>query len=232
MNLLAFDTSTETLSVAVLRAGASAPLQIEAQGGAKASTTLIPAVHALMAQAQLQWSELDAIVFGRGPGSFTGLRTACSVAQGLAFGSGVPVLGVDTLMAVAEDARERAGCERVVCVLDARMDEVYAAAYEFRAGRWHAASPITLGAPEHVAAGDGWALAGNALVIHEARLPQGHRRIESLPHAAALLRVAPALLAAGLATDAAHAMPLYIRDKVAQTTDERAAVRAARELPP
>lgn len=230
MNLLAFDTSTETLSVAVLRAGANAPLQIETAGGPKASTTLIPAIHDLMAQAGLALRELDAIVFGRGPGSFTGLRTACSVAQGLGFGAGVPVLGVDTLMAVAEDARERKGCERVVAVLDARMDEVYAAAYEFTSGRWHAISAITLGAPEHVQAPEGWVLAGNALIIHAGRLPQSNQRFEALPNASALLRVAPVLIAAGQATDAAHAMPLYIRDKVAQTTQERAAVRAA-QLP-
>ena len=232
MNLLAFDTSTETLSVAVLRAGAAGPLQIEAAGGAKASTTLIPAIHDLMAQAGIALRQLDAIVFGRGPGSFTGLRTACSVAQGLAFGAGVPVLGVDTLMAVAEDARERGSFERVVAVLDARMDEVYAAAYEFTPRGWIAASAITLGAPEHVEVPEGWALAGNALVLHAQRLPPTALRIEALPHAAALLRVAPALIAAGQATDAAHARPLYIRDKVAQTTEERAAVRAARLLQP
>ena len=232
MNLLAFDTSTETLSVAVQRTGASEPLQLEAAGGPKASTTLIPTIRDLMAQAGLVLGELDAIVFGRGPGSFTGLRTACSVAQGLAFGAGVPVLGVDTLMAVADDARERWAVERVVAVLDARMDEVYAGAYEFVEGRWHAAAAITLGPPEDVVVPAGWALAGNALQVHGHRLPPASRRLEALPHAAALLRVAPALIAAGQGTDAAHAMPLYIRDKVAQTTEERAAVRATRNPTP
>src|SRR5438046_2091586 len=124
MNLLAFDTSTEHLSVAVQRgdAGARPPLVYQGAGGAQASSTLIPAIQRLLAEAGLRLAELDAIVFGRGPGSFTGLRTACSVAQGLSFGSGVPVLPVDTLLAVVEDAHGRAGVEQVVALLDARMD--------------------------------------------------------------------------------------------------------------
>jgi tRNA threonylcarbamoyladenosine biosynthesis protein TsaB len=170
-------------------------------------------------------SDLDAIVFGRGPGSFTGLRTACSVAQGLAFGSGVPVLPVDTLLAVAEDARERAGAERIVAVLDARMDEVYSAAYVHQSGRWCRLGEFNLTRPEAVDLPAGWALAGNAFAAYAGRLPVAAGQIEALPTAAALLRLAPALIAAGQAGPAAHALPLYIRDKVAQTTAERAAAR-------
>ncbi len=227
--LLAFDTSTETLSVAVQggSAPAQAPLAHQSAGGAQASTSLIPAIHGLLSQAGLRLDELDAIVFGRGPGSFTGLRTACSVAQGLAFGAGVPVLPVDTLMAVAEEARSAAGFEKVVAVLDARMDEVYSAAYQWAAGRWQQVGGFAVGRPETVDVAQGWALAGNAFAAYAQRLQAGAPRAEALPAATALLRLAPALLAAGQAVPAAHALPLYIRDKVAQTTEERAAARAA-----
>lgn len=233
LNLLAFDTSTEVMSVAVQRGGpgSHAPLQYTAAGGAQASAALIPAIQNLLARAGLRLPELDAIVFGRGPGSFTGLRTACSVAQGLAFGAGVPVLAVDTLLAVAEEARQDQGATRVVAVLDARMDEVYSAAYAYGAGRWLRQGEFSLGPPEAVAVPGGWALAGNAFAGYGDRLPAA-ARIEALPTAAALLRLAPGLVAAGLAGPAAGALPLYIRDKVAQTTDERAASRAAPSIKP
>jgi len=101
VKLLAFDTSTETLSIAV-GAGAGRPvLETSRPGGAQASAALIPAIQDLLRQAGLALEELDAIAFGRGPGSFTGLRTATAVAQGLGFGAGVPVLPIDTLLAVA-----------------------------------------------------------------------------------------------------------------------------------
>ncbi|RYY70786.1 MAG: tRNA (adenosine(37)-N6)-threonylcarbamoyltransferase complex dimerization subunit type 1 TsaB [Comamonadaceae bacterium] len=227
MNLLAFDTSTEALSVAVRRADAP-PRVHEGAGGARASITLIPVIQELLAGAGLQLRELDAIVFGRGPGSFTGLRTACSVAQGLAFGAGTPVLPVDTLLAVAEEARFAAGFERVVAVLDARMDEVYWGAYVHEQGRWRREGEIGLGRPESLAVPDGWAIAGNAFAPYPARLPADAPRVPALPTAAALLRLSPAMLAAGLSVPAAGALPLYIRDKVAQTTAERAAAHAAR----
>ncbi|HSI54357.1 MAG TPA: tRNA (adenosine(37)-N6)-threonylcarbamoyltransferase complex dimerization subunit type 1 TsaB [Ramlibacter sp.] len=229
MNLLAFDTSTDTLSIAVQRggAGAHAPIAHQGAGGALASAALIPAIHGLLAQACLRLAQLDAIVFGRGPGSFTGLRTACSVAQGLAFGSGVPVLPVETLMAVAEEAREREGTTQVVALLDARMDEVYSAAYLHDGGRWLRQGDFRLGRPESVLVPPGWSLAGNAFAAYPARLPAAAAQVEVLPTAQALLRLAPALLAAGQAVNAAGALPLYIRDKVAQTTEERAAAKAA-----
>jgi tRNA threonylcarbamoyladenosine biosynthesis protein TsaB len=229
LNLLAIDTSTETCFVAVQR-GAAPAIEQQTAGGAQASASLIPAVQALLARAGLQLSELDAIVVGRGPGSFTGLRTACSVAQGLAFGAGTPVLPVDTLLAVAEDARARAGVTRVVALLDARMDEVYSAAYAWQAGGWQQRGDFRLGRPESVVVDHGWALAGNAFAAYGERLPSG-TRVEAQPTAAALLRVAPALLAAGQAGPAAWAQPLYIRDKVAQTTEERAAARSTASPP-
>ena len=229
LNLLAFDTSTEFLSVALSRGDAVArgPWQHEGAGGAQSSATLIPAVQSLLREAGLSLAELDAIVFGRGPGSFTGLRTACSVAQGLAFGAGVPVLPVDTLLAVAEQARLASGATRVVALLDARMDEVYCAAYEFDGTAWHTVQAPALQKPEAVDVPTGWSVAGNAVRVYGGRLPAAAGSIEALPTAAALLSLAPALLAAGHATAAAGALPLYIRDKVAQTTQERAALKAA-----
>lgn len=228
MKILAFDTSTDTLSVAVgvWPAGGGAPQvwQHCAPGGAKASATLVPAVLALLAQAGLTLAELDAIAFGRGPGAFTGLRTACAVAQGLGFGANRPVLPVDTLHAMAEEARHQHGSRQVVVALDARMNEVYTARYDFDAADQHAGFAVL--PPEAVHAEPPWVLAGNAFAAYGDRLPRGVPRLDVLPTATAMLRLAPALLAAGRAMPADDAMPLYIRDKVAFTTDERQA-RAA-----
>jgi tRNA threonylcarbamoyladenosine biosynthesis protein TsaB len=227
--LLAFDTSTEHLSVAVLHGDTL--LAHNGVGGAQASTTLLPLIQQLLADAGLALAELDAIVFGRGPGSFTGLRTACSVAQGLAFGANVPLVPVDTLLAVAEEARHAFGARQVVAVLDARMDQLYAARYDFAAGGPLGAldgddEPLLL-SPEDLEVPAGWALAGNAFAAYGPRLPHSAARHEALPSATALLRLAPALLAAGRTVPAAQAWPLYVRDKVAQTTEERAAIKAA-----
>ena len=230
MNLLAFDTSTDTLSIAVQHG--DGVWQHQGPGGAQASAALIPAVRALMAQAGLTFDTLDAVVFGRGPGSFTGLRTACAVAQGLAFGAkggqGVPVLPVDTLLAVAEEARLQHGCTQVVAVLDARMDEVYHARCEWlpAEARWQADEDFGLGAPESVQPRTGWTVAGNARAPYGDRLAPAASHVTALPTATALLRLAPALIAAGQAVAAGDALPRYIRDKVAQTTAERAALRA------
>jgi tRNA threonylcarbamoyladenosine biosynthesis protein TsaB len=234
MNLLAFDTSTETLSIALAWDEAGAPRLLEhtGAGGPQASTTLIPAIMGLLAQAGLRLSSMDAIVFGRGPGSFTGLRTACAVAQGLAFGARVPVLPVDTLLAVAEEARARHGVTQVVAVLDARMDELYAAAYAWDGGQWQRHGEYSLGRPEALHVPPGWALAGNAFAAYGPRLPAAALQVQALPTAAALLRLAPALVAAGQAQPAAGALPLYIRDKVAQTTEERAALRVVSNQSP
>ena len=228
VKLLAFDTSTETLSIAV-SGGVGPVLEHSGGGGAQASATLIPAIEALLQQAGLALRELDAIAFGRGPGSFTGLRTAAAVAQGLGFGAGVAVLPVDTLLAVAEEAHGLCGAGRIVALLDARMDEVYFAAYERNGDRWHTVQAPALGRPEDVAVPPGWTIAGNAHALHPQRLPADAPRVAAWPTARALLRLAPVLLGESLAHAAADALPLYIRDKVAQTTEERAADRARKE---
>ena len=229
MKLLAFDTSTETLSLAVAPGGGQPVLERTGPGGAQASAALIPAIEDLLEQAGLALDGLDAIVFGRGPGSFTGLRTAAAVAQGLGFGAGVPVLPVETLLAVAEDAHGRTGLARVVAMLDARMGEVYFASYERVGTAWVTRSPPALGRPEDATVPDGWGIAGNVFDLHVARLPRAALHVPALPTAAALLRLAPSLLAAGGPHAPAEALPLYIRDKVAQTTEERAAERARKE---
>ncbi len=238
MNLLAIDSGTEHLSIAVGR-GATV-WQYAGAGGARASTDLIVGVLGLLAQAELPMASLDAMAFGAGPGSFTGLRTACSVVQGLAFGAGVPVLPMDSLLAVAEDARQSAAPDtaalQVLALLDARMDEVYAAHYAYAHGQWRVLQPHQLLRPEalrlpvvDVQAGP-LLLAGNVFAVYADRLDpavlQGGAVVPALPTAAAMLRLAPALLAKGNAVAAELALPLYIRDKVALTTEERAAAKA------
>jgi tRNA threonylcarbamoyladenosine biosynthesis protein TsaB len=230
--LLSFDTSTESASLAL-----SSPTHTwtrEVAGGAQASAALIPELLALLAEAGLSLNALDAIAFGRGPGAFTGLRTACSVAQGLAFGAGKPVLPLDSLLLVAEDARRQLGEPESVSLwvaMDARMGEVYAAPYRWQAARWSALDVPRLYAPE--ALSERWTagevIAGSALSALADRLvlpPQARPMAATTDRAAALAAIARQAWADGAAVDAALALPLYVRDKVAQTTAEREALRA------
>ncbi|MDH0381629.1 tRNA (adenosine(37)-N6)-threonylcarbamoyltransferase complex dimerization subunit type 1 TsaB [Comamonas aquatica] len=230
MNLLAFDTSTDTLFIALQRG--TALWQHQAAGGANSSATLLPSIQQGLQALDLQFADLDAIVFGRGPGSFTGLRTACAIAQGLALGVGKPLLPVDTLLAVAEEAREQHGLADVMAVLDARMSEVYHAGYRWAEGLWHATHALGLCAPEALQVPEGLSVVGNAQAAYAERLaPQAAHRV-ALPTATALLRLAPRLMADGHLVDASYALPLYIRDKVALTTAEREAARAASQPAP
>ena len=241
MKLLAFDTSTEFISLAVTRdvAGHAQVWEHTGAGGAQASATLIPAIEALLSRAGLALNELDAIAYGNGPGSFTGLRTACAVAQGLGFGTGVPLLPVDTLLAVAEEARTQHAATldtwHLLAVLDARMGEVYAAPYRYAQGQWQLESDFVLAPPAQIPALPVQALAGNVFddptrvptlvdLPYDASLP----RWQAQPTAAAMLRLAPGLLAAGQGIPAAQALPRYVRDKVALTTEERQLAKAAR----
>jgi len=243
MRLLALDTSTDRMSVAVgrLRDGQPRVWSAQGAGGAQASRELIPMIRNLMAQADLAFAELDAIVFGRGPGAFTGLRTACAVAQGLALGArplaqqaSLPVLPLDSLLAVAEQARRhRAPAKQpweVVALLDARMDQIYLASYRWEADQWHTLQPPILARPQDIGVQPGQALAGNVFETYGARLPpasKGQPWIAAWPTAEALLQLAPTRLAQGHGVDPALALPLYIRDKVASTTAERAAAKVA-----
>ena len=243
MKLLALDTSTDTMSIAV-QVGDVVYAHTSA-GGAQASSTLIPAIESLMRQAGLQYAQLEAIVFGRGPGSFTGLRTACSVVQGLAFGANVKVLPVDTLMALAQEAgilaRERGinssrilaeEPKRILVALDARMGEVYVDYYEFNSTPRSIYAGELLKKPQNLLENVDSTpslLAGNirpALDAHLSEQALALPHIHCLPTARALLQLAPALIAADGLLDAEHALPLYIRDKVALTTAEREADNA------
>jgi tRNA threonylcarbamoyladenosine biosynthesis protein TsaB len=241
LQLLALDTSTEWMSVAVGRGHEGGAMQVwsdHAAGGAQASARLIPMIRELMQQAGLGFADLDAIVFGKGPGAFTGLRTACAVAQGLALGAragtALPVLPFDSLMAVAEQARLlHAPAQQpwdVLAMLDARMDEVYAGSYRWDGLQWQVRVPPALARPQDLCCTAGQALAGNVFDNYGTLLPAvaaGAPRIAALPLASAMLGLAPRLLAQGHGVDPALALPLYIRDKVASTTDERAAAKAA-----
>jgi tRNA threonylcarbamoyladenosine biosynthesis protein TsaB len=247
---LALETSTDILSLAVAR-GTQTWTHTSA-GGALTSTHMIPQTLALLKEAGLALTDLQSVVFGRGPGAFTGLRTACSVAQGLAFGADLPVLPIDTLLAVAEEARAAqaskgaAPVTRVLTVMDARMEQVYVAAYEFTPnvadtageanqmhGTWRCVQAPELHSPEalHWPADwtqDSFIAAGNAWPVYAGRWPAALTapQVMALPTAAALLRLAPAAWAAGEAVPPEEALPLYIRDKVAQTTDERMLIKA------
>src|SRR5258708_10689275 len=186
--LLALDTSTEFCSVALLSADtrsagptADAPrvwARHEATG-AVSSTRLLPAIRELFDEAGLTLADCDAIAFGAGPGSFTGLRTATGVAQGLAFGLDIPVVPVGTLLACAESVRLRdPSVVRVLAALDARMDEVYWADYAWDAeqGEWRAVQPASLDAPDRLALPEvPFTLAGNAAAAFGARLTASTR---------------------------------------------------------
>ena len=231
--LLAFDTATDHMSVALQVRG-----QVwthEGPGGAQASATLIPAILALLAQAQWRLQDLAAIAFGRGPGAFTGLRTACSVAQGLAFGAGLPVLPIDSLGAVAEDARLGHEAQEIWVAMDARMAEIYAACYVFDGASWKTTVAPALMPPAALNAL--WqamppqTVAGSALGVFGGQLKTGAARLvpSALPRGRGMLPLAQQLWMSGGAVAPALALPLYLRDKVAQTTLEREQTRLARE---
>jgi len=251
LRLLAIETSTDTLSVALGSGAAGEPIwQHTGPGAAQASLTLLPVIGALLAEAGWQLADLDALVFARGPGSFTGLRTACAVVQGLAYGArsearpdGLPVLPIDTLAALAEEARvlQVAAGEpapaRMAALLDARMGELYVGAYLDSGAGLVEQQPARLCAPDELAGWwrsawpDGGAatanlLAGNVFDAHGAQFSDlPGRRQQALPTAQALLRLAPAALARDEAVSAQQALPMYVRDKVAQTTAERELLR-------
>jgi tRNA threonylcarbamoyladenosine biosynthesis protein TsaB len=207
--------------------------------GAVSSTRVLPAIRELFEEAGLALHACNAIAFGAGPGSFTGLRTATGVAQGLAFGLGCPVVPIGTLAACAESARMRdPSATRVLAALDARMDEVYWADYAWDDAQqdWRTVRAAALDAPQRLVAPDvPYTLAGNAAAVFGARLTvaAGARSIDgdALPHALPIAFAALRAWRAGRAVPADQAAPEYVRDKVALTTAERLAVKAAQRAP-
>ena len=250
---LAIETSTDMLSLAIAstQGDKSQVWAHTSQGGAKSSQLVLPEIVRLMEEAQIRFTDLTAVVFGKGPGSFTGLRTACSVAQGLAFGAGISVLPIDTLLAVAEDARYQSTqqiqhqthhqqleqlpeeTQRFFVAMDARMDQVYTAAYEWRSD-WQCVQAPSVNSPENISVPTEWkdlafTTVGNTWDAFAARWPAelSGQHMYAMPTAQALLRLSPVAFGQGLAVQPEDALPLYIRDKVAQTTQERAQLKLA-----
>jgi tRNA threonylcarbamoyladenosine biosynthesis protein TsaB len=225
MKLLVLDTSTEWCSAALWLDGRIHARRVLAEQ--RHSSLLLPMVDELLRETGLTLRQLDGIGYGAGPGSFTGLRIACAVTQGLAFGADLPVVGVSTLESIAEQT----GAARVLTVLDARMAEVYWAAYQREAAGWRCVAEPALAMPESVAVpdGEGWVGAGNGFValgaVLRPRLQARLTRIDDtlMPDAAAMAPLAAAAFARGEGMDAALAAPIYLRDKVALTIDERRA---------
>lgn len=224
MKLLAFDTSTEACSVA---------LDVDEQVSERFEVAprehgrlLLPMIHALLAEAGLDLSNLDAIAFGRGPGAFTGVRVAVATAQGLALGAGVPLIPVSTLASLAQGTAERRGQRFVFAAIDARMGEVYAGAFECPESGYavtalvdeQVCAPEAVNAPAGHAwygAGSGWARYGEIL---SGRL--GLRADawdgQALPHARDMLITARAAYAEGRLCGPEQAQPVYLRQNIIQ----------------
>jgi tRNA threonylcarbamoyladenosine biosynthesis protein TsaB len=199
------------------------------KAGQRQAEMILGFVEAVLAEAQLALEDVGAIAYGAGPGSFTGLRIACGVTQGLALARGIPVIGVGTLLAVAAEAAEEESGDRFVACLDAHMGEVYHAAYRKSPTGWEEISAPGAYKPEAVPVvpGDGWIGCGNGFAILDGRVAVRHgARLSAVrpgvvPTARAVLRIAAPRFAAGEAMDAAAAVPIYLRDKVALKTSER-----------
>jgi len=223
MKLLALDTSTEWCSVAVWIDGAVH--QREPGAGARHAEVIFDLVDQVLSDAGLSLVSLDGIAFGHGPGSFTGLRVACAVTQGLALGAGLPVQGVGTLHAMAADC----GAERVITCLDARMQEVYAAAFERTPQGWTAAGDTVVCSPSAVPLppGDGWTGCGSGFAAYAALSDRLAPVLQTVrqdvrPRAAQIAGLAAPAFARGEGMPPEAAVPVYIRNKVALTVAERA----------
>lgn len=215
--LLALDTATEACSAALLHEGhlyhrAEVIPRLHAQ-------RLLPMIEELLGEAGISLAQVDALVFGRGPGAFTGVRIATGMVQGLAFATGTPVIAVSNLAALAQRAWREQGAEQVCAAIDARMDEVYWGCYHLQDGVMTLAGEESVSAPEQVSlaapltapvgAGTGWQYAERLAVSVSASWPQ------MLPDATDLLSLALPAWRAGQLLDAADAQPVYLRDKVA-----------------
>lgn len=218
MNLLALELSTDLCSVALLVDGEVRQLADE---GNRPSRRILAMADELLAEGGLHVAELDAVAFGRGPGAFTGLRIAAGVAQGLAFGADIPVVPVSSLAALAQRACDDHVCERVLAVLDARMNEIYAATFRTGANgivqlldeeRLMPPDDLDVPTTSWCAAGPGW----NAYPSLRERAASSERMLADVrPDATAIARLAAVAFADSGGVPAAEAMPVYLRDTVA-----------------
>ncbi len=223
VNLVALETSTEYCSLAVSR-GAQV-FERSFHAGQRHSELALPVLRELLQQAELGMDAIEGIVYGAGPGSFTGLRIACGIAQGLALARDLPVAGIGSLLALAEDC----GADKVIACLDARMGEVYHAVYRKSGGYWIEMHAPALYKPDTVppVEGGGWIGCGSGFRVHGAALAKcyagsiARTDADAIPNATAMLRLARGIFAAGQGVDAAAAAPRYVRDKVALKTGER-----------
>jgi tRNA threonylcarbamoyladenosine biosynthesis protein TsaB len=232
MKILALETSTEYCSVALNLDGKI--IERFELVGQKHSELLIAMIDDVLRDANVQLADLNGIAYGAGPGSFTGVRIACGVTQGLALGANLPVFGVCTLQALAQAS----GHTKIIAALDARMGEIYHAGYEFADGAWHTVSEPCLCKADDapLVAGANWLGVGSGFATYGAVLQQRYaEKLQAVhgaavPHAAAIATLAATGFAQGLGQDAALAQPLYLRDKVALKTVEREALAAQKKL--
>lgn len=191
--------------------------------------TVLGLLQEVLREQGIALEQCDALAFGSGPGSFTGVRTACGLAQGLAFGANLPVVPVVTLLAMADAARNQGAGDNIMAVLDARMGEVYWAQYRFDQ-QWHIVSEPYLSAPEQVTAQEASCAAGNGLAAYADRftgLQPVRRWPELMPHASHVALLGREFARQGQGVHAREAQPLYLRNKVALTTAERTAANGA-----
>jgi len=223
LKLLAFDTSTELCSAALTLDGQC--LSRAVQAGNRHSELLLPMIDSLLAEAGLTLRQLDGIAFGQGPGSFTGLRIGCGIAQGLAYGADLPVLGVGTLEALAWGG----GAGQTITCLDARMHEVYYAAYRRTPDGLVCLIEPSVLAPAAVPSppGTGWHGCGSGFSAYAKALDQALGvaldgiEADAWPEARAVAELALPVFRAGGGLPAERAEPRYVRDKVALKTCER-----------
>jgi tRNA threonylcarbamoyladenosine biosynthesis protein TsaB len=222
VRLLAIDTSAEACSAALYLDGeVSERFTVQPQ---RQSELILPMMDELLAEAGLRVADLDALAFGRGPGSFTGVRIATGVVQGAAFAADIPVVPVSTLAALAQGHRRETGHPRVLAALDARMNEVYwAACAPDPSGLMRVVGdemivppgdvPLPSGGGWH-GVGSGWAAYASVLA---ARLADRVTAVHGAAHCRAqdIARIAAVDLAAGRAVPAEQALPVYLRDRVA-----------------
>lgn len=228
--ILAIETSSELASCALLRG--DLVISRDSSGVRTHSQSILPMVQSLLAEAGIALGDCAAIAYGSGPGSFTGVRTACGIAQGLAFGAGLPVVPVVTLDAMALACHQRHRADAILTVLDARMGEVYWAEYRYADGLQAMQAPA-LSAPDAVQPLDPAVSAcGNGLSAYAGAFAgrafgtAGDPGI--MPHAVQIGQLARIAFAAGAFVAAADAQPLYLRNKIAFTSAERRDIQIAK----